>query len=171
MLDRWTDGLYWLLSFQDVAIWTMFRWCQLSVEKAGWPSGCGPAAVLWDTRVTSVTAAQLVSRGQSQQRGRSAPASPAAAGGAAVTLTLVTVTQQMRPQERRPVLEASIGTAGTLIPASNVPVQMECPAQLRMDLCSPSVTSVHSEVQVEHVESAPHTQSMTASVPALRSPL
>lgn len=136
----------------------MFRWCQLSVEKAGWPTGCGPAAVLWDTRVTSVTAAQPVSSGQIQQRGLSAPASPAAAEEAAVTHILVTVTRQTRPQESRPVLEAFIGTAGTLIPASNVPVQMECPAQLRMDPCSPTVTSVHLEAQVKHVECASHTQ-------------
>lgn len=153
-----TDGIYWLLSFQDGAISTMFRWCQLSVETAGWPTGCGPAAVLWDTRVTSVTAAQPVSSGLIQQRGLSAPASPAAAEEAAVTPELVTVTQQMRPQESRPVLEAFIGTAGNPIPASNVPVRMECPAQSRMDPCSPTVTSVLVEAQVEHVEGASDTQ-------------
>lgn len=137
---------------------TMFRWCQLSVEKAGWPTGCGPAAALWDTRVTSVTAAQPVSSGQTQQRGLSAPASPAAAEEAAATPTLATVTLQMRPQESRPVLEASIGTAGTLIPASNAPVQMERPAQLRMDPCSPTVTSVHLEAQVRRAKCAAATQ-------------
>lgn len=152
----------------------MFRWCQLSAEKARWPTGSGTAAVLWDMRVTCVTGVQLVSSGQIQSTGLLAPASPAVAEEAPVTHILVTVTLRMRPQETWTVQEAFIGTAGTLIPASNVPVQMECPAQLRMDRCSPTVTIVHWEAQVKHFHYhwwASHPLPMTASIIGLRSPV
>lgn len=126
----------------------MSRWCQLGVGRAAPPPGRGPAAVLWDMRGTSATDARPGSSGPTQQRGPSAPASPAAAGGAAATPTPATATRPTRRQDSRRVLRASIGAAGTLLAASGVPVQRECPAQSGTVRDSLSVTRVHSEAQV-----------------------
>lgn len=93
------EVLLWFLSFQDGVIWTMSRWCQLSVGLAALPPGCGPAAVLRDTRGTSVAAAQPGSSGPTQQGGPSAPASPAAAEGGAATHGPGTATQPMRQRD------------------------------------------------------------------------
>lgn len=139
--------------FQDVVILTMSSWCQLGVGEVGRPTGCGPAAVLWATRGTSVSAARPVSSGQIQRGGPTAPANPALAEGAAVTHILETVTPPMRPQQSGPVLWASTRTPGTLATASNVPVQTECPALSGTGRASLNVTSVHSEPQVEHFHS------------------
>lgn len=107
----------------------MCSWCQLSVEVVSQLVGSRPAAALWDMRDSSVSAVDLGSDAWLPQMEPSAPASPAPAGGAAVTLRPETATLLTRQQESEVALMGSTKTpAGPgLVPS--VLVQMGYPAR------------------------------------------